>query len=177
MVQCFTKLVHSIVISPLGRLGRWRPWIPVRTLYSIFSFPFFLLTCTDYIFCTMLSPLFFSTRFLSVDFSLCCCILYGILYGAVFRQAEAFNGDLSAWEVGKVINMGYSTYTLFLSKIGPFFGWHYLYFWTMVSPLFQLIWTLFHFCFVIVVFNLANNFNGGVSTWDVGDVENMFAST
>jgi surface protein len=47
--------------------------------------------------------------------------------GAVFRLAGAFNGDLSAWEVGKVTNMGYSTYTLFfpLSKIGSFFGCFY----------------------------------------------------
>jgi hypothetical protein len=64
----------------------------------------------------MLSPLFFSNPFLSLDFSLLLC-------GAVFISARAFNCDLSTWQVGKVTNMYGSTYTLSLSlsKIGSFF--------------------------------------------------------
>ena len=33
----------------------------------------------------------------------CCC------YGVVFLDAGAFNGDLSAWDVGEVTTMGIST--------------------------------------------------------------------
>ena len=50
---------------------------------------------------------------------LCCC-------GAVFKDATAFNGDLSAWQVGKVNNMYSSTllrspFTFLSWKIGSFF--------------------------------------------------------
>ena len=47
---------------------------------------------------------FFFIPFLSLDYSLLLC--------AVFYAAEAFNSDLSTWQVGKVTNMEYSTYTL-----------------------------------------------------------------
>ena len=35
-----------------------------------------------------------------------------LLRGAVFQSAGAFNSDLSSWDVGKVTNMAFSTYTL-----------------------------------------------------------------
>ena len=76
----------------------------------------------------MLSPLFFSNPFLSLDFSLLLC-------GAVFYNAAAFNGDLSAWDVGKVTGdpfngMERSTYT-FLSRPSPNRG----FFWLLLFPL------------------------------------------
>ena len=46
---------------------------------------------------------FFKTHFYPWTF-LCCC-------GAVFNTAVAFNGDLSAWDVGQVTSMQSSTYT------------------------------------------------------------------
>ena len=52
----------------------------------------------------MLSPLFFSNPFLSLNFSLLLC--------AVFQDATAFKRDLSKWQVGKVTTMYMSTYTL-----------------------------------------------------------------
>ena len=69
--------------------------------------------CAALIECLYNDLSFFSHPFFII-FLRCC--------GAVFQLAEAFDGDLSAWEVGKVINMEYSTYTLSLSKIGSFFG-------------------------------------------------------
>jgi surface protein len=56
---------------------------------------------------------------------LCCC-------AAVFQYARAFNGDLSAWLVGKVTTMAYSTFTLSpLSKIESLF-------WLLLFPFFFL---------------------------------------
>jgi hypothetical protein len=77
--------------------------------FFCFLFPSFLLCfCTDYI-------LLFHTHVYPWTFLCCCC-------GAVFHNAVAFNGDLSAWQVGKVSTMEYSTYSLPpLSKIGVFF--------------------------------------------------------
>ena len=54
VAQCFTMLMPSMVISPNGRSGKWRPCIIVRTLFSppsprsglffvSFFFPFFFL--------------------------------------------------------------------------------------------------------------------------------------
>ena len=63
------------------------------------------------------SLLFFFQNYFYPWIFLCCC-------GAVFEGAGAFNGDLSAWPVGNVTEMGSSTYTLFppsLSKIGSLF--------------------------------------------------------
>ena len=41
--------------------------------------------------------------------------------GAVFYNADAFNGNLSVWDVGSVTNMKFSTYTLPSAlKIGVF---------------------------------------------------------
>ena len=71
----------------------------------------------------MLSPLsFFQPIFYPWTF-LCCC-------GAVFSGAVAFNGDLSAWEVGKVTTMPYSTCTLppHSPRSSP-------YFWLLLFPL------------------------------------------
>ena len=74
----------------------------------------------------MLSFLF-SNPFLSLDFSLLLC-------GAVFYFANDFNGDLSAWEVGKVTNMGQSKYTL-----SPPPSSRSVFFWL-------LHFLIFHFC-------------------------------
>ena len=53
VVQCLTLLLPSMVISPNGRSGKWRPWEKVRTLFlslskirsffRLFLFPFFFL--------------------------------------------------------------------------------------------------------------------------------------
>ena len=71
-----------------------------------------------------LSSFFFQPIFISLDFSL----LMSWCRGAVFRQASAFNGDLSAWQVGKVGTMYESTYTLFppSPRSGLSFGCFYI---------------------------------------------------
>jgi hypothetical protein len=67
----------------------------------------------------ILTVSFFLLPFLSLDFALLLC-------GAVFHTAGAFNGDLSAWDVGTVTRMDASTCTLFFSnpslQIVFFFG-------------------------------------------------------
>ena len=116
LLKCLIMLRSSMVISPHGTSETWPPCLQVRSTL------FFWLVFFTFYFCAALieflyniSPFFSPVLSFSLDFSLCCC-------GAAFQLAEAFDGDLSAWEVGKVINMDYSTYTLSLSKIGSFFG-------------------------------------------------------
>ena len=132
----------------------------------------------------MLSPLFFSNPFLSLDFS-CWC-------GAVFNGAGNFNGDISTWEVGEVTNMYASTYnsSFPLPKIGPIFGC--LFFpsslfcayitnsiFEQLSPLFfhpSLSFNFSLFCGGAVFF-YAGDFNGDLSKWQVGQVTIMHQST
>ena len=90
----------------------------------------------------MLSPLFFSIQFLTLDFSLLLC-------GAVFDKAGAFNGDLSTWQVGEVTRMDYSTYTLFPPLQDRFF------FWLFLSSLLSLLSALIY---VFFLFNLLSSF-------------------
>jgi surface protein len=110
----------------------------------------------------------------------------------VFYLAMAFNSDLSKWQVGKVTNMLNSTYTLphplqdrvfsrlFLYSI--FFLWH------STNSIFEHCSLLFFFsthfypwtflcCCCGAVFYKAYAFNGDLSTWQVGKVTTMQAST
>ena len=82
----------------------------------------------------MLSSLFFQP-----DFSL--------LLRAVFAGARYFNGDLSSWEVGKVTNMGESTYTLSppSPRSGFFFGCFFFPFSLSVAALILCLINMFPF--------------------------------
>ena len=189
VVQCLLMLVPSMVISPPGRSGKWRPWHQVRTLFAphLQDRVFFLL---------LLFFLFFLCGSTNSIFKHC-SLLFVFKPIAVFYLATAFNGNLSTWQVGEVTNMAYSTYIhsfLPLSKIGSFFGFFYLLFFYFPSSFsgstnsifeqnFLLIFFQSHFypwpflCCCGAVFNGAAAFNGDLSTWQVGKVSNMQYST
>jgi surface protein len=90
------QYVHS---SPFPRSG----------LFLAFYFPSFLFLCgsTNSIFEQCNPSFFFQPLFILGLFSCCCC-------GAVFNNADAFNGDISKWQVEEVTTMEASTYTLSL---------------------------------------------------------------
>jgi surface protein len=109
----------------------------------------------------------------------------------VFRYAGAFNGDLSKWQVGEVTTMEASTYTLspplqdrvdLAASISLLLSVAALILFlnnVLSSFFFQPIFILGLF-FVVVcgaVFRNAHDFNGDLSTWDVGGVTNMISST
>ena len=132
----------------------------------------------------MLSPLFLPTHFYPWTF-LCCC-------GAVFGVARVFNGDLSKWQVREVTNMYQSTYT----HIPPLHLQDRSFFRLLLFPLLLSVAlilflnnALSSFCFPThfypwtflcccgAVFAVALAFNGDISTWQVGKVTDMYAST
>ena len=95
--QCFVKRMPLMVISPPGRSGKWRPWDTVRTLFPPLS------TSAGIFFG------YITNSILSTHFYHRTILLLLIMYGVVFLDAGAFNGDLSAWDVGEVTHMGIST--------------------------------------------------------------------
>ena len=106
----------------------------------------------------------------------------------MFFQATKFNGDLSKWDVGAVKSMSSSTLqsdlpskrstilTMFL-LFSLFNFCHSFLFYKCIANAQQILTfdlcSLFHF----LVFQHADAFNGNVSTWNVGAVENMREST
>ena len=96
-----------------------------RVFFWLFYFPSSFCGSTNSIFeqCSLL--FFFSTHFYPWTF-LCCC-------GAVFLGAAAFNGDLSAWQVGKVTTMIQSTFTLIPLPLQD-----RVFFWQLLFPFFFL---------------------------------------
>ena len=104
---------------------------------------------------------------------------------AVFEGALGFNGDLSSWDVGKVRNMASSTYIifpplqiLFVMLIPRSIFWFALIIFNLIKCLFSSHvhrWTVV--VSVSAVFAHANNFNGDLSSWDVGKVSSMVKST
>ena len=79
----------------------------------------------------------FFDPFLSINISLFC-------RGAVFALATAFNGDLSAWDVGKVETMAHSTFTFFSHL--HFLNLHCWYiFRTLLFFLFKIIFIIWLF--------------------------------
>ena len=167
-----TKYVHSFSPPLQDRVFFW------SLLFSFFLSSF-ICTCTfTNSFYFVQCPLFFPHAFSSLDFSLllCCC-------GAVFGWAGAFNGDLSAWQVGEVTNMDGSTYTLSLPLQDR------VYFRLSLFPFFIVLALIFFFnlflsldfslslCCCGAVFNGATAFNGDLSAWQVGKVTTMQSST
>ena len=114
-MQCL-EVRTSMAISPHGTLAKW--WIChiVRThsvpLFFKYSFSIFL---------WQWSSVFFKLIFTCFLKLFSCVVVW-----SVFHVAAAFNGDLSAWQVGKVTNMHESTYMYTLWKIRVYF-WVFLF--------------------------------------------------
>ena len=163
------QYVHSFHFPPLSaKVGSF--------FWVLLSF-----SSTNYIFeqCSLL--FFFQSIFILGLFFFAVC--------AVFRYAGAFNGDLSTWQVGKVMSMKNSTYTLL-----PFQDW--VYFWLSISFLHSVaalilflnnaLSSFFSNPFLSLYFSLllcdavfhgAGDFNGDLSRWAVGKVTDMHKST
>jgi surface protein len=103
------------------------PPLQDRVFFWLFLFSFFFVSALI-LFLNNALPSFFFNHFYPWTF-LCCC-------GAVFYKAGAFNGNLSTWQVGKVTNMGYSTYTLGCFYFPSSFCGSTNSIFTMLSPLF-----------------------------------------
>ena len=120
----------------------------------------------------MLPPLSFFTHFYTWTFLCCCC-------GAVFQSANAFNGDLSKWQVGKVVTMRGSTYTFprLSTRSGLFSASFFSFlFFCLALILFLNNYALSSFLCGAVFYD-AVAFNGDLSIWQVGNVTTMQKST
>ena len=113
VVQCLTMLMHSMVISPPGRSGKWLAWMEVRTLFPpspksgivlwLFLFSFFLILLPYSALALILFSIFeqcslliFFNPFLSLNCSLllscsvclCCCLQWWSLQMAGRKSDE-----------------------------------------------------------------------------------------
>jgi hypothetical protein len=115
----------------------------------------------------ILTVSFFLLPFLSLDFSLLLC-------GAVFHTAGAFNGDLSAWDVGKVTTMLSSTYTLFSSylslQIEFFFGCFFFPSFVPVQSTDYIFEQFFHSTMLFFLFQSVSQqrFHTNLVRWQMG---------
>ena len=112
LLQCFIPHVRSTRTCPNGRRGRWQLWKAV----SVYSLSLSVATHSSVVVVFLIRQLEFYLTKRSF-------ILFFERYGglifrcapstlAVFVEASVFNQNVSTWNTGAVINMGYSKWSL-----------------------------------------------------------------
>ena len=94
---------------------------------------------------------------------------------SMFQEADAFNRDVSKWNIERVTHMNSSTFHTHSSSAPFFFSFTFF-----LTHIFFLIfriprWRLYSHIYSIAVFEGADAFNGDISKWNPRRVEMAFS--